>query len=89
MKRIIISIFILASLNTLAQTNIFTKEDLGKELQPLKTSIQNLQDENIKLRTEVGNLKAKLSDVSIDIEALQKKHKPIAMPFLKLQTNLE
>ena len=73
MKRITLLLFLLASLNTFAQTGILTKEDLGKELQPLRTNIQTLQNENSKLKTEVGNLKKKLSDANKTIVSLQKQ----------------
>ena len=42
MKRILISILVLASINVFAQSETFTKDDL-KELQPLKSSVQTLQ----------------------------------------------
>lgn len=71
MKRITLLLFLLASINTFAQTETVTKEDLGKELQPLKTSIQNLQNENNKLKIEVGSLKTKISDANKTIESLQ------------------
>ena len=39
----------------------------------MKTSIQTLQNENNKLKTEVGNLKTKLSDANKTIVSLQKQ----------------
>lgn len=71
MKQITISIFLLASVSAFAQTETLTKEDLVKELQPLRTSVQSLQNENGKLKTEVGNLKAQLSNVNKSIDSLQ------------------
>lgn len=71
MKRIIISFFILTSLNAYSQTEILNKEDLTKELQTLKISIQALQTENSKLKTEVGSLKVELSNVNKNIDSLQ------------------
>lgn len=71
MKRIITSIFILASLNAFAQTENLTKEDLAKELQPLKTSIQALQNENSKLSTEINSLKVELLTANKNIDSLQ------------------
>lgn len=73
MKRITLLLFLLASLNSFAQTGILTKEDLGKELQPLKANIQTLQNENSKLKTGVDNLKKKLSDANKTIVSLQKQ----------------
>ncbi len=73
MKRITLLLFLLASIYVFAQTETVTKEDLGKELQPLKTSIQNLQNENNKLKIEVGSLKTKISDANKTIESLQKQ----------------
>lgn len=73
MKRITLLLFLFASINVFSQTETITKEDLGKELQPLKTSIQNLQNENNKLKTEIGSLKTKLSDANKNIVSLQKQ----------------
>ena len=71
MKRITLLLFLFASINVFSQTETITKEDLIKELQPLKTSIQTLQNENNKLKAEVGSLKTKISDANKTIESLQ------------------
>lgn len=71
MKRIITSIFILASVNAFAQTETLTKEVLAKELQPLKTSVQTLQKENSSLKSEIGNLNTKLSNANKSIDSLR------------------
>lgn len=71
MKRIITTIFILASVNAFAQTETLTKEDLAKELQPLKTSIQTLQNENGSLKSEISNLNTKLSNANKSIDSLR------------------
>jgi chemotaxis regulatin CheY-phosphate phosphatase CheZ len=73
MKRIITSIFILASINAFAQTETLTKEDLAKELQPLKSSIQTLQKENSSLKTEIGSLNTKLSNANKSLDSLKNK----------------
>ncbi|MFN8431903.1 MAG: hypothetical protein U0V04_18115 [Spirosomataceae bacterium] len=71
MKKIITSFFILASVNAFAQTETLTKEDLAKELQPLKTSIQTLQKENGSLKSEISNLNTKLSNANKSIDSLK------------------
>jgi len=71
MKRTILLFFILAFVNAFAQTETLAKDDLVKELQPWKTSIQSLQNENRKLKTEIGNLKVQLSNVNKSIDSLQ------------------
>lgn len=71
MKRIIIAIFILASVNAFAQTETLNKEDLAKELQPLKTSIQTIQKENGSLKSEISNLNTKLSNAYKSIDSLR------------------
>lgn len=71
MKRTVISIFILASVNAFAQTETLTKEDLAKELQPLKSSIQTLQKENGSLKSEISNLNTKLSNANKSIDSLR------------------
>jgi len=71
MKRIIASLFILASVNAFAQTETLNKDDLAKELQPLKTSIQTLQKENGSLKYEISNLNAKLSNANKSIDSLR------------------
>lgn len=74
MKHIIPLLFLLlVSINIFAQTDTITKDDLAKELQPLKTSIQTLQNENNKVKAEVGNLKIQLSDANETIEILQQQ----------------
>lgn len=71
MKRTIISFFLLASVNAFAQTDTLTKEDLVKELQPLKTNIQVLQTENSKLTKKIGVLENQLSKANKSIDSLQ------------------
>lgn len=71
MKRVITTIFILASVNAFAQTETLTKEDLAKELQPLKTSIQTLQKENGSLKSEISNLNTKLFNANKSIDSLR------------------
>ena len=71
MRKTLISIFILASVNAFAQTETLTKEDLAKELQPLKTNIQTLQKENGILKSEVSNLNTKLSNANKSIDSLR------------------
>jgi hypothetical protein len=71
MKRIITSIFILASVNAFAQTETLTKEGLAKELQPLKTNVQTLQKENGSLKSEISNLNTKLSNANKSIDSLR------------------
>jgi hypothetical protein len=70
MKRTVISIFILASVNAFAQTETLTKEDLAKDLQPLKTSVQTLQKENVSLKSEISNLNTKLLNANKSIGRL-------------------
>jgi chemotaxis regulatin CheY-phosphate phosphatase CheZ len=73
MKRIITSIFILASINAFAQTEAYNKEDFAKELQSLKSSIQTLQEENSSLKSEIINLNSKLSNANKSIDSLRNK----------------
>lgn len=60
----------MASINAFAQTETLTKEDLVKELQPLKTSIQTIQKQNGSLKSEISNLKTKLSNANKSIDSL-------------------
>ncbi len=71
MKQTILSLFLLASVNAFAQTETLTKEDLAKELQPLKSNIQALQKENGKLGTKIGILENQLSKANKSIDSLQ------------------
>ena len=73
MEKTITSIFILASINAFAQTETYNKEDLAKELQPLKSSIQTLQKENRSLKFEIINLNTKLSTANKSIDSLRNK----------------
>lgn len=61
----------MASINAFAQTETLTKEDLAKELQPLKSSIQTLQKENSSLKSDIINLNTKLSDANKSIDSLR------------------
>ena len=63
----------MASINAFAQTEPLTKEDLAKELQPLKSSIQTLQKENGSLKSEISNLNNKLSNANKSIDSLRSK----------------
>ncbi len=63
----------MASINAFAQTETLTKEDLAKELQPLKSSIQTLQKENGSLKSEISNLNTKLSNANKSIDSLRSK----------------
>lgn len=71
MKKIIISIILLASINAFAQTEPLTKNDLIKELQPLNTNIQSLQTENRNLKAEIVFLKKQLTTINKNIDSLQ------------------
>lgn len=71
MRKNILCIFLFASINAFAQTETLTKEDLAKELQPLKTSVQTLQKENSSLKSEIGNLNTKLSNANKSIDSLR------------------
>lgn len=71
MKRVITTIFILASVNAFAQTETLTKEDLAKELQPLKANVQTLQKENVSLKSEISNLNSKLLNANKSIDSLR------------------
>lgn len=63
----------MASVNAFAQTETLTKEDLAKELQPLKTRIQTIQRENSSLKSEIRNLNTKLSNAYKNIDSLRKQ----------------
>lgn len=73
MKKILITISVLASVNAFAQTEPLTKEELAKELQPLKSIIQTLQKENGSLKSEISNLNTKLSNANKSIDSLRSK----------------
>lgn len=73
MKKSIIAVFIFISLQGFAQSEPLTKEDLARQLQPLKTSVQALQSENVKLRAEVASLKNEISNATKTIDSLETK----------------
>lgn len=62
----------MASVSAFAQTETLTKEDLAKELQPLKTNIQTLQKENGSLKSEISTLNIKLSNANNSIDSLRR-----------------
>lgn len=71
MKQIFISFLFLASQSVMAQTETLTKEDLYKEIQPLKSSIQTLQIQNSNLKDEVAFLKNQIFVTSGTIDSLK------------------
>jgi len=71
MKRITLFFILLASINAFAQIETLTKDDLVKELQPLKTNIQLLQNENGKLKADINFLKNRLLIANKNIDSLQ------------------
>lgn len=71
MKQVAILLFLLASISAFAQTETLTKEDLAKEIQPLKASIQTLQKENGSLKSEISNVNTKLSNANKIIDSLR------------------
>ena len=71
MKRITLFFILLASINAFAQIETLTKDDLVKELQPLKTNIQLLQNENGKLKADINFLKNQLLIANKNIDSLQ------------------
>lgn len=89
MKQIILSIFIVASVNAFAQTETLTKDDLAKELQPLKSSIQTLQKENSSLKTEINNLNTKLSNANKSIDSLRSQTKENSSAISQTANELE
>lgn len=84
-KYLLTSIFCLVGIILFAQNGNLTKDDLDKELKPLKiqvdnfqkdnsllkTNIQNLQSENIKLKTDIGILNTQLSNAIHSIDSLK------------------
>lgn len=71
MRKNLLCIFLFVSINAFAQTETLTKEDLAKELQPLKLSIQSLQKENVRLKSEITNLNTKLSNANKSIDSFR------------------
>lgn len=70
-NHLFIYLFILVSINTIAQNEPLSREVLEKELSPLKTQIQTLQNENSKLKSEIRNLHVQLSGTDIRIDSLR------------------
>lgn len=64
MRKIKLIFALFASLSAFAQV---TKEDLNKEIKPLKEQVNNLQSENSKLKSEINILSTKLSNSNKDI----------------------
>jgi septal ring factor EnvC (AmiA/AmiB activator) len=73
MKKSIIAVFLFTSFQSFAQLEPLTKEDLARQLQPLKTSVQALQSGNVKLRSDVANLKNQLLNATKTIDSLETK----------------
>jgi hypothetical protein len=63
----------LGSLNIFAQQETLVREEIAKEIQPLKVSIQVLQKENSYLKNEISNLNTKLSNANKSIKSISEK----------------
>lgn len=70
MNRIIIIIFLAVSVNAFSQTDTL-KQYLDKTLTPLKASIQYLQSENSRLKSEINKLTFDLSNANKSIDSLK------------------
>lgn len=70
MNRIIILIFLSASVNAFSQTDTL-KQYLDKTLTQLKSNIQYLQSENSKLKSEINKLTFDLSNANKSIDSLK------------------
>jgi prefoldin subunit 5 len=70
MNRIIILIFLSVSVNAFSQTDTL-KQYLDKSLNPLKSSVQFLQSENSKLKSEINKLTFDLSNANKSIDSLK------------------
>lgn len=84
-KHLLTTIFCLVGVMLFAQNGNLTKGDLDNEMKPLKiqmenfqkshsslkNSIQNIQNENIKLKTEIGNLNTLLSNSVASLDSLK------------------
>lgn len=70
-QKITTLILLLISITIFAQTEPISKNDLVRELQPLKSKIENLQSENNKLKSEIGTLNNKLSTANKSINSLR------------------
>jgi len=67
-NKMLLTILLLSSISVLAQ---ITKEDLNKGLKPLTESINKVQSENRKLKSEIGTLNAKLTNANKSIDSLR------------------
>lgn len=84
-KYLLTSIFCFVSIILFAQNGNLTRDDLNKELKPLKVqienfqkensllknNIQNLHNENAKLKIDISNLNTQISDATHNIDSLK------------------
>lgn len=84
-KHLLTSIFCFVSIILFAQNGNLTRDDLNKELKPLKVqienfqkensllknNIQNLHNENAKLKIDISNLNTQISDATHNIDSLK------------------
>lgn len=69
-NKIAITVLLFTSLGAFAQV---TKDDLGKEINPLFEKVKTLQSESSKLKSEIGILKGKMKSANDSIDNLKKK----------------
>lgn len=73
MRQIVLFLLLLIGVSAVAQNDTLTSKDLERELEPIKTSIQSLQSENLTLTKEISRLKYNLYSATETIDSLKKR----------------
>lgn len=72
MRQVLTIIAFLAGLQVFGQTDSISNKELEKNLQPIKLSIQKLQNENVNLKIEVFTLQKALLKYEYSVDSLKK-----------------
>ncbi len=84
-KQFILTIVIFSYFTAFSQV---TKDDINKEIQPIRVKIQSLQSENNKLKSEIENLNSKLSKVNSKLDTLDLKAQSNASDIQQTNSDL-
>lgn len=84
-KQFILTIVIFSYFTAFSQV---TKDDINKEIQPIRVKIQSLQSENNKLKSEIENLNSKLSKVYSKLDTLDLKAQSNASDIQQTNSDL-
>lgn len=86
MRKLTIVILLFSSIGVFAQN--LTRDQIDKEIKPLKENLIRLESDNLKLKNDIGSLNSKLSSVTVKLDSLQRQSNTNSMAINKVSTEL-